>query len=176
MTGRLLSYFPDEEILAQRGGVISPSWNSQMMKEQRRAPQFADAFWRPISNPSTPYPCFFSSTSFPHLSYSFPWDAVTNDYKLSGLRQHTLICLRFWRPKVGSQYLWLKSRCWQDHAPFRGSRGVINFLALPSICSCIPCIPWFVASSFIFTANSTASPFSDSAVLFFWHTPSSLPW
>ena len=117
MTGRLLSYFPDEEVLAQRGGVICPSWNSQMMKELRRAPQFADIFWRAISSPSTPYPCFFSSTSLPCLHYSFPWDAVTNDYNLSGLRQHTLIHLQFWRPEVGSQYLWLKSRCWQDHTP-----------------------------------------------------------
>ena len=53
MTGRLLSYFPDEEVLAQRGGVICPSWNSQMMKELRLAPQFADIFWRAISSPST---------------------------------------------------------------------------------------------------------------------------
>lgn len=176
MTGRLLSYFPDEEVLAQRGGVICPSWNSQMMKELRRAPQFADIFWRAISSPSTPYPCFFSSTSLPCLHYSFPWDAVTNDYNLSGLRQHTLIHLQFWRPEVGSQYLWLKSRCWQDHTPFRGSRGLIHFLVFSSICCCIPCIPWFRASSSTFTASSTASPLSDSTFLFFWLTSSSLPW
>lgn len=133
MTGRLLSYFPDEEILAQRGRLICPNWNSWMMKELRRAPQFADIFWRGISSPSTPYPCFFfPSTSFPCLHYSFPWDAVTNDYKLSGLRQHTLICLQFWRPEVGSQYLWLKSKCWQDHTPFRGSRGIIHFQSFPA--------------------------------------------
>lgn len=78
---------------------------------------------RDISSPPHPILVLFSSTSFPCLHYSFPWDTHANDYKLSGLRQHTLICLQFWRPEVGSQYLWLKSKCWQSHLPSRGSEG-----------------------------------------------------
>ena len=107
-------------------------------------------------------------------SNSFPRAAVTNNYKLSGLKQHTLIHLQFWRPEVGNQYHWAEIEVLAGPRSHRRLQGRIHFLGFSSIYSCIPCIPWLVASSSIFTASSTPSSLSDSGSLFFQHTSSSL--
>lgn len=59
-------------------------------------------------------------TSFPH---EFAGTTVTNYHRLDGLKQQRPIPSPFWRPEVQHQLHGPKSRCWQGHAPPRGSGG-----------------------------------------------------
>ena len=77
---------------------------------------------------------------------SFPIASVTNYHKFSGFMQHKLF------PSSGGQKFkmaatGLKSRCWQDCGPDRGSRGesILMFLHLLEAV----CVPWLFQTAVV---------------------------
>lgn len=83
---------------------------------------------------------------------------VTNLHKLSGLKQHKLTILQFWRPKWCGSY-WVKSSCQQDCIPFLGALQENLFPCRfpdPRICQCFLAYGplWVLFSSLITTSVS----------------------
>lgn len=84
--------------------------------------------------------------------YSFPRTIMTNGHNLDGLKHHAFILLQVWRSEVWSGSCYNQSRA----ALFSGGFGAVR---APNFQSCLPCIPWLVAPSFIFKAQNMASYF-----------------
>ena len=104
--------------------------------------------------------------------YEFPVAAVTDDHKLSGLKQRNFLILEFWRAEVQNQPHWANIKVWAGCVPSGGLKG--EWISWPFPASRDACIPWLVAPSSTFKAgNGWLSPHDAISLILM---PPSLPY